>query len=254
MALAAIRARLRQAIVHVRLAQRASEARHAEAAERIDQVGARASVQARIIRLAVIDVRLAQWARKTRWAYTFETVHLVDTRAAILAPIHSAVIHLVAAVGAIKTIGAEAHVALVGRVHAGGTMKAWIVGACLLCRSFAAASVKSRRAVARSICFARTGSTVEARNDSAIIFDQLAIGSGVLGRAGTGVGALTRVETGAAVLAGLVIGAVVEILIAKQTAPTFVAIALPRLLARSVQAARVANALVAQFALPSQFA
>lgn len=94
MALAAIRARLRQAIVHVRLAQRASEARHAEAAERIDQVGARASVQARIIRLAVIDVRLAQWARKTRWAYTFETVHLVDTRAAILAPIHSAVIHL----------------------------------------------------------------------------------------------------------------------------------------------------------------
>lgn len=61
--------------------------------------------------------------------------------------------YLVAAVGAIKTIGAEAHVALVGRVHAGGTMKAWIVGACLLCRSFAAASVKSRRAVARSICF-----------------------------------------------------------------------------------------------------
>lgn len=100
----------------------------------------------------------------------------------------------------------------------------------------------------------RTGSTVETRNDGAVIFNQLAISSSVLGGAGTGVRALTRVKTGATVLAGFVIGAVVEILIAEQTTPTFVAITLPRLLAGSVKAAWVPDALVAQFALPSQFA
>ena len=100
----------------------------------------------------------------------------------------------------------------------------------------------------------RTGSTVETRNDGAVIFDQFAVGSSVLGRTGARVGSLASVETGAAVFARLVIGAVVKILIAKQTAPTFVAVALPRLLARTVKATRVADALVAQFALPSQFA
>jgi hypothetical protein len=51
-----------------------------------------------------------------------------------------------------------------------------------------------------------------------------------------------------------VIGAVVEILIAKQTAPTLVAVALPRLLAGAVQTTWIADALVAQLSLPSQFA
>ena len=65
---------------------------------------------------------------------------------------------------------------------------------------------------------------------------------------------MASVEAGAAVLAGLVIGAVVEILIAKQTAPTLVAVALPRLLAGAVQTTWIADALVAQLSLPSQFA
>ena len=94
MTLAAIRARLRQAVVHVRLAQRASEAWHTEAAERIDQVGARASVQARIIRLTVVNVRLAEGSRKTGRAYAFKTIDLVDAGTAVLAPVDSAVINL----------------------------------------------------------------------------------------------------------------------------------------------------------------
>ncbi len=65
---------------------------------------------------------------------------------------------------------------------------------------------------------------------------------------------MASVEAGAAVLAGLVIGAVVEIVIAKQTAPTIVAVALPRLLAGAVHTAWIADALVAQLSLPSQFA
>ena len=135
------------------------------------------------------------------------------------------------AIGAIEAVGAEAHVALVGRVHTGGSVKARIVGASLLCRGLAAASVESSRAVASSVrlalhtntrsiphistkrgnvcCFYRAGSTVETGNDGAVIFDQLAVGSGVLGRAGTGVGSLASVETGAAVFAGFVIGAVI---------------------------------------------
>jgi hypothetical protein len=100
----------------------------------------------------------------------------------------------------------------------------------------------------------RTGSTVETRNDCAVIFDQLAIGSSVFSRTGTGVRTLARVKTGAAVLAGFVIGAVVKILIAKQTTPTFIAITLPRLLARSMKATWIADALVTQLSLPSQFA
>jgi hypothetical protein len=101
----------------------------------------------------------------------------------------------------------------------------------------------------------QTSAAVETRDDGgAIIFDQFAIGSSVLGRTGAEVGTLASVEAGAAVLAGLVIGAVVEILIAKQTAPTHVAVALPRLLARAVHTAWIADALVAQLSLPSQFA
>jgi hypothetical protein len=62
--------------------------------------------------------------------------------------------YLVAAIGAIKAVGAEAHVAPVGRVHTGGTVKAGIVGARLLGRSLAAAAMKSSRAIASRVRFA----------------------------------------------------------------------------------------------------
>lgn len=94
MALSAVRARLGQAIIDIGLAQRASESGNAQTAERIDQIGARSSVQAGIIRLAVVNVRLAQGSGKTGWADTFKTVDLVDTRTAILAAIDSAVVNL----------------------------------------------------------------------------------------------------------------------------------------------------------------
>lgn len=100
----------------------------------------------------------------------------------------------------------------------------------------------------------RASSAVEAWNNSAVVFEQLAVSSRVFSRTSAGVGALARVEASAAVLARFVIGAVVKILVAEQTTPTLVAVALPRLLARTVQATWIANTLVAQFALPSQFA
>ena len=76
----------------------------------------------------------------------------------------------------------------------------------------------------------------------------LAVGAGVAGRAGARVRPLPGVAAGGAVLARAVVGAVVEILVAEEAAPAVVAAALVRLLAGAVDAARVANAGVAQWA------
>ena len=100
-----------------------------------------------------------------------------------------------------------------------------------------------------------TNSTVEARDDCTVVFEQLAIGTRILCWAGAIVGAiLVRVKAGATIFAWLVVGAVViEIFIAKETSPTFIAVTLIRLLAGSVLTAWIADALVTQYALPSQF-
>lgn len=100
----------------------------------------------------------------------------------------------------------------------------------------------------------RARSTVEARDDGAIILDEFAVRSRVLWRAGASVRSLTGVEASASVLARLVVGAIVEVLVAKETAPSFVAIARVGRLASAVQTARIADALVTQFTLPSRFA
>ena len=99
-----------------------------------------------------------------------------------------------------------------------------------------------------------TSSTIEARDDSTVVFEQLAIGARMLSWTGASVRSLSSVKAGATVLARLVVGAVVEILVAKEAAPSFIAIALVGLLAGAVKAARVADALVAQLSLPAKFA
>lgn len=79
----------------------------------------------------------------------------------------------------------------------------------------------------------------------------ITVGAGVAGRAATRVRALARVETGAAVSARLMVGAVVEVLVAEQPAPAFVAQTVPRLLAGTVSAVRIRFAFVAQSTLPA---
>lgn len=83
---------------------------------------------------------------------------------------------------------------------------------------------------------------------------RLTIGSGPSGWATARVGALARVEASGAVLARLVVGAVVEVLVAEQTAPALVAVALVGLLAGPVFAAGVADAFVAVATSPSSAA
>jgi len=62
---------------------------------------------------------------------------------------------------------------------------------------------------------------------------------------------LTGVEAGAAVQARLMIRAIVEVLVAEQSAPAFVARALPGFLAATVKAARVSDALIALRTFPA---
>lgn len=90
------------------------------------------------------------------------------------------------------------------------------------------------------------GATVEAGLAVAVEERDLAVGAGEAGRAGAGVAALAGVEAGATVVAGLVVGAVVEILVAEEPAPALVAETFPGLLAAAVEAARVTDARVAE--------
>lgn len=85
----------------------------------------------------------------------------------------------------------------------------------------------------------------------ALVGLDLAAGSRKAGPAGAGVAPLARVGAGGAVLARAVVGAVVEVLVAEEPAPAFLAVALPRLHAGAAQAARVADALVAELPLPA---
>lgn len=71
------------------------------------------------------------------------------------------------------------------------------------------------------------------------------------GGAVAGVGALTGVETGAVVATGFVVGAVVEILVAEQSSPAFVAQAVPRLHTTAVHATGIAFAFVTQRSNPT---
>jgi len=73
-------------------------------------------------------------------------------------------------------------------------------------------------------------------------------------RAAASVGALAGVSAGGAVLARAVVGTVVQVLVAEEAAPAFVAAALEGLGAGAVHAARVAHATVAVRALPAGLA
>jgi hypothetical protein len=70
-------------------------------------------------------------------------------------------------------------------------------------------------------------------------------------RATAGVRTLSGVKASATVSAWFVIGAVVQILVAKQASPSFIAEAVPRLLTRPVEATRVPLTVVTQATFPS---
>lgn len=62
---------------------------------------------------------------------------------------------------------------------------------------------------------------------------------------------MARVGAGGTVGTGLVVGAVVEVLVAEEAPPALLTVTLPRLAARSVEAAWVADAFITGGALPA---
>jgi len=73
-------------------------------------------------------------------------------------------------------------------------------------------------------------------------------------RATASVRTLSGVKASAAMPTWFVIGAVIQILVAKQASPSFITKAVPRLLARTVEATRVPLTFVTQAAFPSTVA
>ena len=64
--------------------------------------------------------------------------------------------------------------------------------------------------------------------------------------AAAGIRPLSSVEAGGSIAAGFVVGAIVQVLVAEETTPAIVAVALPGVLARTMLASGVPNALVAK--------
>lgn len=80
---------------------------------------------------------------------------------------------------------------------------------------------------------------------------QLTVGAPEAWFARAGVAALACVSAGCSIGAGLVVSAVVQVLVTEETPPSLLAVALPRLTARPVEATWVANAFVTGGALPA---
>ena len=76
-----------------------------------------------------------------------------------------------------------------------------------------------------------------------------AVGTGPTGRTRTGVRTLAGVEASGSIVARLVIGTVVQVLVAKKAAPAFFAVASPGFIASSMLASRVSNAVIAEGSL-----
>lgn len=97
-------------------------------------------------------------------------------------------------------------------------------------------------------------SSVQTRHGRTVADSGLAICSDVAGRTLASVRTLSGVEASSSILTRFVVGAEVQILIAEQSTPAFVAEALPGLLAGPVYASRIGFTLVAQGTLPAGLA
>lgn len=146
---------------------------------------------------------------------------------------------------------AVAHEAVLA-VHAGAVVLAGLRGALVdVDRAVLPGEARGAHALRRLAVFV-TGRSVQAGVGRARVVDLFTRGSGEAVRTRAQVVVRRGVEARAAVLARLVGTAVVEVLVAEDTAPVGVADALPaRAVAVAVLAARIGRALVAQVAAPA---
>lgn len=97
-------------------------------------------------------------------------------------------------------------------------------------------------------------STILARVGITFIDFNLTIGACVARSARTSVAPLTSIGACGTILAGLVVGAVVQVLVAEKATPAFLAVALPWLLTGTMKAAWVSDALITVSPLPAHSA
>lgn len=246
---AAVGARLGAAVVHLALAQCVHVAGHALAAELVHQVDARAAVEAGVAS-AVVHVHLAARPRETRGAVAFVAAHAVHAAAPVQARRRRAVVHLALTVDAVEAGRTATRVPARGRLTRGAVAARTVVAS--LSPRLAARPVPPPRTDAAPA--AHAAAAVEARVVRAVVDLAFAVRPRVTWRTAARVRALTGVVAGPAVATRLVVGAVVEVLVAEEAAPAFVAKTVPRLLAGAVQTARVPLTLVAQPPLPAAVA
>lgn len=241
-------ARLGKTQVHYVFAQGSDKAGNALAPKLVHHVNAGSSVDARIP-LAVVDVDFTSGSAVSVGTLTAERVTLVRTHATVLTRAWIALVdlHLTgSATVASGTLAFKPQQSIPAR-----SVQTRLLGARygLLLAVSSDPTVGAIAPVA--MLFVVTHAVVQARLSCTVADHRLAVGAGESGRALAGVRALASVEAGAAILARLVVRAKVQVLVAKQTTPSFVTQTLPRFLAGSVHASRIRFTLVAQLSLPS---
>lgn len=251
---ASVSARFRFTVVYLLVAVQTRVAGYAVAFVVVDEVDAGASVPAGVA-FAVVDVGFAVFAGEAARAGAFVAlvVRQSGAVASVRAWVRRAVIDDVLAFGSVESGRTRAFVSVNG-IATGASVLAGFHFARLY-GDFAMRTVPSFRAfalVTGSILLTR--GSVQARFMRTIAKPDIAIGTGVAGRATTSIRALSGIKTSAAVSARLMIRTIIQILITKQSAPAFVAQAFPRFRACTAYASRILFAFAAQSSFPTDVA
>lgn len=245
---APVGAGFRDAVVDAVLAQRSYVSRYALATEFVHFVDAGPSVQARIT-LAIVYVDFAGVAGESRRTRALVAGAGFRAGSTVLAGTRRATARLVLAIGPAEAGPASAPVSGVG-VDAGAAVFATFLRTGLH-GGLASGSGEAGGANAYVVfAFGAARPAVQAGAPGTVVHGYFAVGAVEAVGAAAGVTALAGVEASAAVSARFVVGAEVQVLVAEQAAPAFVAEAIPRFQAGTVDATRVTLTLVAEGPLP----
>lgn len=219
----------------------------------IDHVDTRSTIHARIT-LAIVDIHFTSSTAISAGTLAHKRIAFVKASAAILARTWIAFVDLNFTghpTVANRTFALKPQARILTRAMHAGFLRA-SDGFLLTVRPDPSFHAFAPIMVAFLIVVAR--SSVQTRHGRTVADSGLAICSDVAGRTLASVRTLSGVEASSSILTRFVVGAEVQILIAEQSTPAFVAEALPGLLAGPVYASRIGFTLVAQGTLPAGLA
>lgn len=241
------------ALVDRRGAVFASVSRRAGAGVVIKPILARATILTGI-GSALVDVVFTVSPGETVLTLTEIRIHEIQTLGTIGARVGAAVIDLLFAVESGVARRTLTEVSAIGVVSAAPTIEAGTVGASHGAQ-LTVSSVETRRACAAVGVFKiSAASTVSTRVAGAFVDLDLTAGSSESGSAGAGVASLAGVGARGPILTWFVMCAVVKILVTEKASPTLLAVALPWLLAGTVQTSGITDAVIAVLSAKSHSA